>query len=188
MALLDEREVIAEVPQAAGNLGLVPGAIAWAESKAAHHCGRDSFESETYDEYLSAEPGYRILYLKNCPVTVLTSIQEWAQQASPTTLTSDQYVVDLTEGILSRYATSWATGFRQVRVQYTAGYTIATLPGDLKGVLHELVGFRIGFRGNRGNTSVSVDGQSETRETMVDGMPESLAHDLENLYMRPRML
>lgn len=176
MPLLTRDDVEEWVPQASGNETRITAAIARAEALAAQYCGRTAFLSASFDEFYSAQPGQRVIQLLNYPVTAYSSITEQAQETTPTTLTAaSDYDSDDVGGMLWRRGAPWAQGFKQVRVQYTAGYSTSTLPEDLKHGMLELVGWILDRRGDRGIAANSVDGASETREKLVRGVPESIA-------------
>jgi len=100
------------------------------------------FMSATYTGLTLTGNGTKYLYLPNWPVTVLTSVVE---DTATLTLDTDFYA-DLTEGLLTKASfygtlygevygyssTPWSINTHGIVVTYTAGYTAALLPADLK--------------------------------------------------------
>jgi len=180
MAILTADDLKDWLPQAAGNEDKLSAAIAYAEGAAAAYCFRDAWASASYDEYHDAVAGQRIIQVRNTPITAISSVTEQSQETTPTTLTAASgYDYNATTGRVYRRGASWSAGFQQVRVQYTGGYSTSTLPDALKGALLELCGWWLDRRGGRGNTSESIDGASETHESLVRGIPMSIASQLD---------
>ena len=184
--LLSHEDVIAWVPQATGSEDLIEEAVATATGLAEEWLGRD-LASASHDEYITVGELVSVLHLRNWPVTTLTSIQEEAKSTSPTTLTSDSYEIDEERGRLDRDGSYWSQGFEAVRVQYTAGYTAATLPASLKRALLQLVAWVISTRGNVGVKSEGIDGTTLQYEEMDGPVPASIGRSLA-LYARMELV
>jgi hypothetical protein len=184
MALLTLQEVQEWLPQASGNERLLQQAIDRAEARAARFCNRKgTFDSAARDHYFTVPQGVRVIQLPSYPVTAVTTVTENAQETTTSEVASTGYILDADAGLLYRDGTSWATGFEQVRVQYTAGYSASTLPDDLRDAMLDLVGWLLDRRGDRGVKQDSVDGASETREAMIRGVPESIASSLQDYVL-----
>lgn len=130
------------------------------------------FMSATYTGLTLTGNGTKYLWLPNWPVTALTSV---AEDTVTLTLDTDFYA-DLTEGLLTKasfhgtlygemygYAsTPWSTDTHGIVVTYTAGYTAALLPADLKlAALAEIARqYQKYLLKEHGETSRSVEGSS----------------------------
>lgn len=157
--------------------------IAYAEALVARYIGLSSLAVTAYSERRDIGLEQDVLLLHAAPV-VIDSTHAFALSegyTAPTALTRDtDYMVDMDTGIVRRLGGFvFCEGVRMVLVQYSAGYTDDTLPADLRGALVDLVGWRLDSIGARGATRESVDGYSVDRETLVRGIPESIASALQ---------
>jgi hypothetical protein len=101
-------------------------------------CKRN-FTSQSYTEYHNGH-GKERLRLNQYPVTAHTSVQSFDPYANAviSTLTeNDEYVMENAEGVIYKHG-SWAKGFKNYLVNYTAGYTATTMPEDLKYAVKEM--------------------------------------------------
>ena len=92
-----------------------------------------TLESATYTEYHSSKANQNKVFLKNYPVTSITSIHDdpdW-DYGSGDLLDSDDYNYDDDSGIVY-YDGYFYEGFNNIKVVYEAGYTSATIPKDIK--------------------------------------------------------
>jgi hypothetical protein len=121
--------------------------------------------------------GTAYLYLPNWPVTTLTSV---AEDTATLTVDTDFYA-DLTEGLLTKAsfygtlygemygysASPWSINTHGIVVTYTAGYTAALLPWDLKmAALKEIARqYQIYLTKSNGVSSASVQGSSVSAAT-----------------------
>jgi len=90
-------------------------------------------ESAGYIEYYSSEGNESCIFLKNRPVTEITSIYDdpdWDFDVSDL-LSSDDYTYNADNGIVY-YNGQFFKGFNSIKVKYTAGYTQTTLPKSIK--------------------------------------------------------
>jgi hypothetical protein len=95
----------------------------------ARYCGR-VLESTTLTEYQSGEDGQTRLFLREYPVTAITSIHDDPLRtygAATQLSTSDYVLTDPQAGIVDLDGTSFSAGINNIRVIYTAGYA-ATAP------------------------------------------------------------
>jgi hypothetical protein len=95
----------------------------------ARYCGR-VLESTTLTEYQSGEDGQTRLFLREYPVTAITSIHDDPRRTygAETQLSTNDYVLtDPQAGIVDLDGTSFRAGRNNIRVVYTAGYA-ATAP------------------------------------------------------------
>lgn len=183
MALLTAAEVQTWLPQTAGDSATVLAqAIAAAEGRADGHVGY-SLESASVDQYFDTIAWETELVLSAFPVTAIEAVTETPNTAASVLTVTTNYVANMASGILRRVSTTWATGTRAVRVQYTAGYTTSTLPDALKDILLDLVAWRLAARGDVGTKTDALDGYSRTKEETVRGLPASIAAAL-NQYRR----
>ncbi|MBA4406974.1 hypothetical protein C0389_06845 [bacterium] len=109
-----------------------------ASNQIENYCHR-KFVSAVYTEYYD---GTSTIYLKldNYPVTTLTSVEIWdyATQAVLQTLTNHQdYELMEDEGMIYQ-SSGFARGKKNYKIVYTAGYSTATMPEDLKNACKEL--------------------------------------------------
>ena len=135
------------------------------------------FISAVYTAVKFEGNGTPYLYLPNWPITTLTSIVE---DGVPLVLATDFYV-DLETGLLTKatYANTlygemygggaylWTRLTQGIVVTYTAGYTLALLPADLKmAALKEIARqYQIFITKANGVASSSVSGSSSSAST-----------------------
>jgi hypothetical protein len=135
------------------------------------YAGR-AFISTVYTALALDGNGKSDFYLPNWPITTLTSVTE---DSVLLTLNTDFYV-DMTRGLLSKgkynwpwydYQAKWTTKQQAVVVTYTAGYTLALLPADLKlAALKEIARqYQIFITKGNGVASSSVQGSSSSAAT-----------------------
>lgn len=187
MAIITEPIVRSWLPQAASSDAVSPAAIALAITQAQNRADRFvgyALASAARDEYHDIESGEAQILLRAYPVTVVTQVDENTGTAKVPTWTErtedTDFRVDYETGIATRLGTTWKSGRRAVRAQYTAGWTITTLQttGPFDALL-ELTGWILSSRGDTGTTTDSVDGHSRTKEPLVRGVPASIASMLE---------
>jgi hypothetical protein len=125
----------------------------------------------TITEYHTFRCGTARLWLAQWPVLTITSIHEDPDRdygASTLLVSGTDYLVDNDSGLVTRIeddaTIAWETGLETVRVVYTAGYTQATVPGDLKQIALELfdMQWKEAIRGNVGRASATGDLGSAT--------------------------
>ena len=104
--------------------------IEWVEDRASSYIGR-KLENSEYTWHLSGNGGSRII-LPVCPVTSVTSISIDAGRTFTDNLDAGEYYLDGESGIIELYNRTMPQGNRIIKVVATAGYTVDTLPGDLK--------------------------------------------------------
>jgi hypothetical protein len=176
--LLVVADVTTWVPQAANvPQGTIVDAIELAQGLADEYC-LCALESGARDQYFDIGSEQAQIVVTHVPITAITQIDEDAQADSPDTLTTDDYIRDDTAGIITRDGGSWTAGTRAVRIQYTAGYTIATLPNGLKRALLQMVAWIFESQGNVGVRQETVDGYATAYEAMDGVVPESIGQML----------
>jgi hypothetical protein len=102
--------------------------------------------------------GRDVFYLPNWPVTVAPTVK-----LNTTSLTiTTHYLQDLPSGKLMRVGGVWTKGTQNLVVTYTAGYTVALLPTDLKlAALTQIAAqYQRFIAKDHGVTSASVQGSS----------------------------
>ncbi len=182
MALLTVQDCAARVPQASGNEELLASVIAAAEDLAKGVVGY-ALAVTTYTEKRNIGIDQDQFALNAVPVVIdgthTFTLQEGI--SSPSTLTRDtDYDVDAETGVVTRLGGCvFSEGRRNLTVTYSAGYTATTLPPALKEALLDIVGWRLEGTGNVGSASEQMDGYSTTYETLVRGVPASIASKLE---------
>jgi len=180
MSLLTVVQVQDWVPQAAGEESLIADAIEMAEALADAYCDRGlaaGARTETYD----IGDGQGVVALRNYPIdtTATFTVKTGADTDTPTTLTSSDYELDATHGLLlAADGGTFPVGQRSLEVTYTAGYTSATLPAGLRRALLQLVAWVLESRGNVGTRQESVDGHQWTNEDMDGAVPASIGQAL----------
>lgn len=147
--------------------------------------GAEEFSSQTHDEYYDG-PGDPRLQLRGYPVSAVSSVTLVGVDGTATsTLTSgSDYQIDSANGRLKwvsdddgwpesaswdgasgpatmRVKTGWPVGFRNIRVQYTAGY--ATIPYDLRSAATSIVAdMYLNRKRNLQASSVNLSGIAST--------------------------
>lgn len=104
-----------------------------------------------YTEYHTLERCTRDLFLLDWPVVdpdavVIHEDSSWESREVADRYGADtlleagvDYIVSASSGKIVRVGATWATGWRAIKVQYTAGYALADVPGRIKRVAKELV-------------------------------------------------
>ena len=133
-----------------------------------------NFISAVYTAVKMTGNGTAYLYLPNWPVTTLTTVVE---DGATLTLDTDFYS-DQTEGLLTKanyhgtlygamygYSTNWSINTHAIVITYTAGYTAALLPADLKlAALKEIARqYQAFITKDTGESSRSVQGSSTSK-------------------------
>jgi uncharacterized phiE125 gp8 family phage protein len=135
--ILTSANVIAFLKLATADQDRVDTLIAWAQARAELIIGR-SLESEARTALLAGRCA-RSFMLPVIPVTEITSICLDATRTFDSPLSSGDYHLDNTSGIIRLYYDHTPYGVATVQVIYTAGYTEDTLPADLKMALMECI-------------------------------------------------
>lgn len=151
--------------------------------------GRTS-ESTTHTEYHDAGPACRRVFLKNYPVTSVTSLHDdpdWEYSSSDLVDSSD-YVVDNVRGIII-YNSYFFEGDQNIKVVYVAGYTSLTFPSSWKEiwVRQACEWFRTAKNKDHGKASINQGGASTgsmTKKDLVDGLMQDfkMLVDMERNY------
>ena len=104
--------------------------ISWISAKAEVIAGR-KLTSETRTQYLPGN-GTDTIVLPIFPVTAFTSLNVDSQHKfTGSDVSSDDYYIDMDTGIITLYNATVPRGVNVAKVVYTAGWTEATLPGDV---------------------------------------------------------
>lgn len=113
--------------------------INWISSKAETIAQREIISKErVIDICGNASPR---IYLPVTPITEIDSIIVDNTHAFVTqALDPSEYHVDQKSGIITRYQYRWPTGFFNIRVTYTAGWTRETMPTDIQKACVEAIG------------------------------------------------
>lgn len=129
-----------------------------------------TYTQEIYDGYNSDGSPKGTLLLKNYPVSAVSSFQYRSTHTSTTwtDFSAADYVTDLASGIIRSVGGRFPSGFRVLRITYTAGYKIDfdnildtaqhTLPFDLMDAATNLVVRKFKTRDHFGKTSISEGG------------------------------
>lgn len=104
-----------------------------------NYLGRQIVSRGALEEYHTFRALRSELLLLDWPVLSVTDVWEDETRAYATALTVDaDYIVSKPSGSLLRIGganageEAWATGFRAVKVAYTAGYVVANVPWDIR--------------------------------------------------------
>lgn len=186
MSLITYQEALA-ISQAAGNEATLQAKIDEAEGLAAGLLGH-ALALTAYTERKSIGRDQETVVLQAVPIVIDSTHTFTLAEgiSSPTTLTRNTaYDVDQTSGVVTRIdGNVFTEGRRNLTATYYAGYTAATLPAALKQALLNLTGWCLTNAGGGGYQQESMDGYSYTRETLVGGIPQSIALALQ-LFGRP---
>ena len=129
------------------------------------YCNR-TFKSTTYTNEYYDGTGGKYLFLKNFPITVLTSVEYYDRISAQVTseLTEDtDYIAYYDEGML--YSNGWTSGRKNIRVTYTAGYSSADMPQAVVLACLKLCSTEISNRGREGLSSERIGNYSYTTAT-----------------------
>ncbi len=184
MALLTPADCDGWVPQLADDdtAPMAQSAIAQAQGLADAYTHR-ALELSAHSRLFDVAPATRTIGLGEWPV-VADETHEFAVTLYPdatgaVTLSAASYDLDAVSGTVTRRGADWPEGRRTVGVAWTAGYTGATMPGDLRHALLRLVAWLVGSRGGAGIARESVDGYTIEPEELVGGIPRSIATTLD---------
>ena len=163
-----------------------------AQSMVDIYCNR-VLESASYTEDIS-RLGMSYIIVRNTPVTTLTSVSSLARDAdgveTATALSAGAYRFEAETGVVglinsrsiwrdddgyfaasprSVLSPSFAPGFKNYRVVYTAGYTTGTIPADLTQAMIEVaVGLFKMRQVNPGMAAEAIGGPSYTGKTEAE--------------------
>jgi len=122
--------------------------ISWISARAETIAGR-KLTSEERTQYLPGTGTSRLI-LPVWPVTELASlIIDTTHQFDGDAVSSDEYFLDSDTGIVHFYNRAIPLGINMVKVVYTAGWTEATLPGDVLQACIEAISWNMQREGDR---------------------------------------
>lgn len=178
-----------------------------AEARIAKMCNRpDGFATGTKTEYFDGENSDRVV-LTNTPVTAITSVQLLSQGSVVETIASTYYTYDTNSGVLAlessyvaryfggaylygndrgttdggrRMAPNLSSGYRNVKVIYTGGYS--TYPDDLKQAVIEYTAFM--FKARSLNPALQSHTLGQHTWTMSPDGIKSFENYLAETYLR----
>jgi hypothetical protein len=153
------------------------------------YCGGRKFESADYVETYDTQNGRHKIFLKQIPVTEVTTVEYRAGTPSTpiwNTYNVDSYLPYLNEGYIYFYSALPRVA-QGLRISYTAGYLIDfdheddttkhTLPFDLTMAANEMIGNILNTRKAAGITNETTEGQSITydfKRAMTDSVKNTL--------------
>lgn len=144
-----------------------------------------SFLEEAHTEYRNGN-GTEQLWLENAPVSAVTSINLDSERDfdSDTLVDSDDYFVNTVAGVVARNTGYWPRGFQNVKVVYTAGYTQANVPRDLRGAVYERVAqLWRRMSEKRVDMTSRSDASGDSRTFITERFPPTVTEVIER-YMR----
>lgn len=140
--------------------------------------------AKTHTEYYSG-PGGRRLLLRNIPVISITSIHvdSLRQWASDTAINvASDVMVNREAGILTAWnnQSSWPCGSGNIKVVYRAGYTLDTMPHDIRLGVKRIMDkqLRQGFTHHKLDISSETAGE-QTTTFREDAIPKDVISMLE---------
>lgn len=107
----------------------------------AGYCGR-TFISKTYTNAEFDGNGQSVLVLPQYPVTAVSALKASINGTALTQGRENDYVFDQDSGIVTLIGQTFSNEKRGVTITYTAGYTLANVPQDLKQSVLEAIAFR----------------------------------------------
>jgi len=125
-----------------------------------NYCRR-KFVSQEHTEYIDGNDRNK-LRIKEFPVTVLTSVQLYDYQSETVldTLTEHtEFELYYDEGILYKGG-CWTRGRKNWKVIYTAGYTTANMPEDLKQAVNQMCSLIYTMKNKQGIKSEKIGSYS----------------------------
>lgn len=144
-----------------------------------------AFLEESHTEYRDGN-GTSQLWLENAPVSAVTSIHVDSVRdfGGDTLVDSDNYFVDTDAGVVIRNTGHWPREHRNIKVVYTAGYTQANVPLDLRGAVYERVA-QLWRRmvEKRVDITSRGDAAGENRSFITERFPPTVTEVLER-YLR----
>ena len=139
-------------------------------------CDR-SFHSATYTDEEYDGNGMTKLWLKQFPVTSITTLIFYDRYSKTTSyaMTEDtDYYVDLNTGRLDCLIGVWTKDVRNIRATYTAGYL--TIPENLKLICMQLIEFQMI---KKSQVTTQSPAWSTTKTILRDILPSDLAAQIE---------
>jgi hypothetical protein len=131
------------------------------------YLGRNLLET-TYTEYYSGN-GCRELLVRNYPIVSITSIHVDSLRAWDSSTAVDVSLnvqVNKPSGILTawNYLADWSPGYSNIKIVYVAGYTLTTMPHDIRLAVKRLIDkqFRHGYTGRKLDVSTETTGDRTT--------------------------
>ena len=157
-----------------------------AQALCEHYCDR-KFDNGTFTEYHDiTDTRTSFIYVRNPPIISVTSLTDDAQDSTPDTIDSDEYILSATAGKIQLdntnqsfptvYPGYFTRGDQSVCVVYVGGYTAVTAPAGLRLAVLQQAAFFWNNRDQIGIAASSVDGESVTPETagMIPGQVRML--------------
>lgn len=142
---------------------LIAAAVAWVEGEVGY-----SLESVEQTAYFEDGDSYFFLPTK-APVTIGPDIATYNSATSAYDAVSSDYVRSSGSGeVYVSYPLP--AGFQAVKATYTAGWTSATLPKDLRTAIIELVGTKLLQIANFASTTAATSGDTTTTTTPAGGL------------------
>lgn len=151
------------------------------------YCGRN-FLSTAYTEIHDTKQGRHKVFLKNLPITTLTTVEyRGGTPSTPVwnTYSADSYLLYANAGYVYFYGELPET-HQGLRFTYTAGYLIDftneftgthTLPADITMAINEMIGAILNTRKAGGITTETTEGQSisyDFKRSMSDNVKSIL--------------
>jgi len=161
---------------------LITDLIGAVSKRSASYCNRD-FESKSRVEY--HDGGGQYLYLKGLPVVALTSVYgsdtwEWG---TDNLIPATDYQL-LEAGMLAYRYGAWPYGPQALKVTYTGGYAVDTIPADLEMAVRSQVAYDFNRRKDIGLESVSFPDGSIQKVNSGEFLP-SVKAVLNRYRIRP---
>jgi uncharacterized membrane protein len=140
---------------------------------------RRTLKSTVYTALYLNGNGSAFFYLPNAPVVTTVGMTVALGSPTPVLLVlNTDYYLDLASGYMMKVSGEWTKGVHNLLVTYTAGWTTATMPKDLrwaclKQAAHE---YQLFLSRAWAETSRSMGGQSvsTSEEHLVPGVKETL--------------
>lgn len=140
------------------------------------------FEEAAWTEYHDVtQPNTRFVYLRNPPVASVTSLQYDAQEGTPETVASGDYILEAETGKItlhddeSYFPVGDGGGERCVKVVYTGGWTAQSMPAAIKLACLRLASYLADSPDADGKASEGADGVSAVYEPGWD-IPRTIAN------------
>lgn len=147
-----------------------------------------AIESASYTERLSGD-GTPLLKPRHWPITAVTTLtvdeDSWSTLLSTNATDSDEEVFLPAHGLWleARYGSVFPSGVGNVVIVYTAGYTSATMPADLKHATTTLVHLLLSERTKVGQGSRTI-GPESINQILRDPNEYGIIKDTLNHYRR----
>lgn len=150
--------------------------ISWVSKRFETYCNRvwDNNEAADITEYFSGEDKTTFVVVRRIPIASVTSLYDDTERlyAAASLIAAADYTFIAEQGIVQLDGSNFSKGINNIKVVYKGGYTVATIPGDLKLACVMQTAFTFKRRDQIGLSSLSGQGGSVSVYQPMELLPE----------------